>query len=603
MPAAALSAEAHRARTGAPRRWLLQVLVLAALASLSTAGAQAFGDPSAAIGPRPPDLELGQVLPGQAGYALTAGAGGAIERFSVEVLGVQRDSGSGLDLVLIRAHGDIIEASGGVAAGMSGSPVYLQSPGGFGLLGAIAYVFANADHQLALVTPIDVMRAVADLDAAGDDPFASAATPAWPDAVTVPGIGEFEAVATPILISGADARTLGLVSELFATAAVTPLPMQAATTGASEAEEYELAPGAAIAVQLMRGDVDLSAIGTVTDVSEAGLLAFGHPFLGLGDVDMPLAPAFVTAIVASSVVPFKLANVGAGTLATLAQDRPAGLWARFDREPDLLPVTVTINAPGGSASYRIEVVNDERLYPNLVAIGVLRLVDRELQRVGGGSAAVAWRFALASGATVNVLEQLSDAGDVAFASALIAAEPFWILANNVFQAAGLASASLVIDLRDELDHATLEDVVIENETLTPGGHALLHLRLQPHRRPASVTTLSVPLPDDLGDVVTIVVRGGDVPLESDKLPDDPLEEDGGPRSFSELLDALREQYQASEIVVEAITPDGRVRRLLRHGTPQVVTGSFELELELESLAEPDQEDDDEVPGVPQGGGG
>lgn len=599
MPTASAPAHQRRARSRARRLWRALVLVSTAVVSVSLAAAQAFGDPGAALSSRPPDIELVQVSPGQTGYALTAGAGGVIERFAVAVLGIQRDGGSGLDLVLIRAQGDFIGASGGVAAGMSGSPVYLELPSGVGLLGAIAYVFPNADHTLALVTPIGAMRAVAATDAAGDDPFAGATPRSWPAAVSVPGVGEFTPVATPILMSGADARALALIAELFATTAVTPLPMQTAgTTLPTAAADYELAPGAAIAVQLMRGDVELSAVGTVTDVQDEGLLAFGHPFLGLGSAAMPLAPAFVTAIVASSVVPFKLANVGEGTLATLTQDRPAGLWARFDRSPELLPVTVTLNAPGGSSSYRFEVVNDERLYPNLVAIGVLRLVDRELQRFGGGSAAVAWHLELVGGATLTVLEQLSDAGDVAFAAALIAAEPFWILANNVFKTADLTAASLVIDLRDELDHATLEDVVVENAPLTPGGHALLHLRLQPHRRPASVTTLSVPLPDDLGDVVTIVVRGGDVPLESDKLPDDPLEEDGGPRSFGELLDALREQYQASEIVVEAITPEGRVRRLLRHSTPQVVTGSFELELELARGEEPEREGPDEA----QGGG-
>lgn len=568
------------------------LLTAAVVVTLHTASAQGFGGTGPELALSTPDLALEDAAPGTTGFALTAGPGNTVEGFDVEVVGLQRDSVSGMDLVLIRVSGAVIDASGGVAAGMSGSPVYLRLGERTGLLGAIAYVFPNADHSLALVTPIEAMRAVARADAAASDPFALG-QPAFPAEVLVDGIGAFVPVATPILMSGADTRAAELLSALFLNPAVAPLPMQAAAATVDPDAEFDLRPGAAVAVQLMRGDVELSAVGTVTTVDSGGLLAFGHPFLGLGATSLPVVPAYVTTIVSSSVVPFKLANVGQAQLATVTQDRPAGLWARFDLDPALVSVSVTINYPGGGDTFRFEVVDDERLLPTLVAIGVLRLADRTLQRAGGGSAALAWQLEVDGGTSVNVLEQVSDAADIAFATALMAAEPFWLLATNAFKEPGLTSASLVIDLSDELAHASLEEVVVDNAPLVKGGSALLHIRLQPHRRPASVRTLSVPLPDDLGDVITIVVRGGDVPLESDKLPEDPKEEDGGPRSFGELLDALREQYQASEIVVEAITPDGRVRRLLRLPTPQVVTGSFELELDLgpnpDSSPDPSQE--------------
>lgn len=579
-----------RAPLNAPRRAILALLGILAVSVLGPALAQGFGATGPELALTTPDLALVDVSAGMVGYALTAGPGNRIERFEVEVVGLQRETVSGMDLVLVRVSGAVIEASGGVAAGMSGSPVYLQVGERTGLIGAIAYVFPNADHTLALVTPIEAMRAVARADVS--DPFATA--PAWPASVQIADIGLFTPVATPILMSGADARAAGLLESLFQSSAVSPLPMQATSALVPADADFELRPGAAVAAQLMRGDVELSAVGTVTAVDANGLLAFGHPFLGLGKTSLPVAPAFVTTIVASSVVPFKLANVGEGSLATVSQDRPAGLYARLGSPADLVPVTVTINYPGGGDTYHFEVVDDERLLPTLVAIGVLRLTDRTLQRAGGGSAALAWQLEVDGGTSVNVLEQVSDVGDIAFATALMAAEPFWILATNQFKAPGLSSASLVIDLSDDIDHASLEEVVVDNAPLVKGGNALLHIRLQPHRRPASVRTLSVPLPDDLGDVITIIVRGGDVPLESDKLPEDPKEEDGGPRSFGELLDALREQYQASEIVVEAITPDGRVRRLLRLPTPQVVTGSFELDLDLGS--------DEEVEPLPEGEG-
>ena len=138
--------------------------------------------PTQAQGTAPlPDFPLSSVATGMTGYALTAGPGDVIERFPVEVVSVQFDAVPGLDLVLIRVSGPFIEASGGVAAGMSGSPVYLVEGARPALLGAIGYVFPDADHHLALVTPIAAMRD----ELAGGGPPASVDVPGYGRAVPV----------------------------------------------------------------------------------------------------------------------------------------------------------------------------------------------------------------------------------------------------------------------------------------------------------------------------------------------------------------------------------------------------------------------------------
>ena len=40
-----------------------------------------------------------------------------------------------------------------------------------------------------------------------------------------------------------------------------------------------------------RGDVTIGAVGTLTAIDGARVLAFGHPLLGQGNVALPLAPA------------------------------------------------------------------------------------------------------------------------------------------------------------------------------------------------------------------------------------------------------------------------------------------------------------------------
>ena len=82
------------------------------------------------------------------GYSVFSGT--KIESFDVQVLAVVEGDVSRDKLILVKLSGDLLEASGGLAAGMSDSPVYIKGR----LVGAISYGFENADSFLALVTPI-----------------------------------------------------------------------------------------------------------------------------------------------------------------------------------------------------------------------------------------------------------------------------------------------------------------------------------------------------------------------------------------------------------------------------------------------------------------
>ena len=71
-----------------------------------------------------------------------------------------------------------------------------------------------------------------------------------------------------------------------------------------------LEPGSAIATVLLTGDMDIAATGTVTWVEGSSVLAFGHPFLSMGPVDMPMADAEVLTVLPSVFRSFKFAATG-----------------------------------------------------------------------------------------------------------------------------------------------------------------------------------------------------------------------------------------------------------------------------------------------------
>ncbi len=543
------------------------VLVTALLGALAVpaAGARAAAPPATVS-----DLPLDQVHTGMKGYGITAGPGNELMRFPVEVLSIQADAGPGFPLVLVRASGPFIDASGGVAAGMSGSPVYLSTTNGPALLGAIGYVFPSADHHLALVTPIGTMRS----EAAGTTP-GSATGP-----VAVAGVGLAVPAATPILLSGADARTAALLKPLFRDGRVAPFPAQASGSLPASAEPpYTLTPGSPISVELVRGDVTIGAIGTVTAIDGKTLLAFGHPLLGLGKVALPVAPAFVTAMVSSSVVPFKLANSGQKPLGTISQDRPATISGSLGAGPAMIPVSLTIDAPKTNTTYHVEVAQDERLYPQLIAAASQQLLDESLSETTGGYAQVGWEIDLSGGDRLNLVEQADDPSDIAKATAQLIGSPLDTLAANVFQTPGVKAVKINVQLSTQQSTAQIVDVVAENPKVKAGTSVVVHVRLQPYRKEPVIKTVSVKVPADASGTLTLTFRGGDVTPKGDTSKPSTKNK---PRSFPELLDAMQQKPQASQLVVEAPGKDGAVQRLTRLSLPFVVTGSQTLDVTVEN---------------------
>jgi hypothetical protein len=519
-----------------------------------------------------PDFPLEELSPGLSGHAVTAGMGNELERFPIEVLGLQFDTGTGFPLVLVKASGDFIERSGGVAAGMSGSPVYLPiGEGRDALLGAIGFVFPSSDHRLALVTPIGVMRGVV-LDTEVRSPFGEE---------HFRGLPPPQPVNTPLLLSGVSTRSSKTLTSVFRDSPVSLLPIQANGVFPPDFDiDFTLEPGSAISVQLVRGDVTVAAIGTVTALEDKHILAFGHPLLGQGTVSFALAPAFVSYIVPSDVVPFKLANSGRQILGSITEDRPSAVRGKLGEDPNFLNVTVRFTGLGTRVVKQFEVTRDERYYASLLEASILQIFDETLQKVSAGSGEIAWEITLADGEVVRLLEQVTDPEDIAAASARLAAEPLEILADNVFEEAAIDRVAITINYRDQQNFADIQEVLAETTTLQPGETLTAFVRLQPYRKDAVVETLDVALPEDLRGEVVITFFGSRRSSEDDKkeAEPDPI------LSYGELLAALRDNVQASQLTIE-MTVDGETERLDRISFPYSIRGEETLNITIEAPSE------------------
>ena len=122
-------------------------------------------------------------------------------------------------------------------------------------------------------------------------------------------------------------------------------------------------PGGAVGVQLIRGDMNATAMGTVTWVKGNSLLAFGHPMFGVGEVNLPMVTGEVHTFIASQFSSFKLATPIA-EMGAVVQDRPSCIVGDLGMRSTMLPIEVRVSAPGAeSRVFRAEVVRNKRLTP------------------------------------------------------------------------------------------------------------------------------------------------------------------------------------------------------------------------------------------------
>ena len=102
----------------------------------------------------PEILPLEKVQSGMSGKAYTiVDNSGFIEPFDVNIVGLM-DSGKGsAKMIMAQASGSLIEKTGGILQGMSGSPVYVDGK----LIGAVAIGLKDMSPYTFFITPIEDM--------------------------------------------------------------------------------------------------------------------------------------------------------------------------------------------------------------------------------------------------------------------------------------------------------------------------------------------------------------------------------------------------------------------------------------------------------------
>ena len=433
-----------------------------------------------------PTIAVEELKPGMKGYGKTVIRGADIETFDVEVLGVTGTETGGYN-ILIKASGPLLKESGGIAQGMSGSPVYIDGR----LAGAVAYGQAFSDPNYCFLTPINEMLRLFD--------------------ETDPRPSVFLPKSTPLMVSGFTADGVAHLNEELSPLGLTSY---AVPGGTDELESVQLEPGSSVGVSLVRGDMVIGAIGTVTWTDDEGrILAFGHPFLQHGDSNYFMTNAWIFASVPNIQSAFKVGTLGK-TLGRISQDRLSGIAGKEGENAPIIPmyVSVTDKDRGLHKSSNVQLITDEDLVPTLVDGVTYNTVSMAKDRKGGGTSRI--RFTITAEGEKegpirlrreNMFYSATDIGKLTDSELNVATD---MLMNNRFDKVTIQDINVDVETTSGCEVAEMLGATAP-ATAVQGGILPITLTFKPYRSEEITRTLNFKVPDKQpAGPMNLIVRSG-----------------------------------------------------------------------------------------------
>lgn len=524
-------------------------------------------------------MPVNQIRPGMKGYGLTVFEGTTPEKFGVEVIDVIKNFRPRQDAILIRTSHPRLEVAK-VVRGMSGSPIYIDGK----MIGAYAYGWSFGQEPVAGVTPIanmleDLERPLPDaihgwplrllpegrrerfpkpIARAPVEPsvtsyqgavesydlaqhaqqLAGRREPASPDAVGLRPVG------TPLLMGGLGDSALSYARELFQPLGLEPMQGGGGDAGVEPGAPTRYVDGGAIAVQLIRGDMSATGLGTVTRVEGDRLVAFGHPMMESGVTALPTAIGRVSWFLASQAASFKL-GVAVRPLGTLLNDRPASIVVSQAAEAPVIPVSLAIDGVPGLPERRwdFEIAHEKFMTPSFLAVAL----GSAVQTTAAERQDVSWNavskieikgygeleledFGVSVGGTPDPREfgRTNLVGSIAG------------ILNNPWESAFVTRVTTNVKLTYARELVRLRGAQLLESEVYAGEPARIRLLLVPFAGKPFTRQISVPIPKHLaGRTVKLTIRPGHSVMREKPAPD----------SLAEFIEVLKDPIYPPKSVV------------------------------------------------------
>lgn len=343
---------------------------------------------------------LSDVRPGLKGECRTVFSGTKIDSFQFEVMGIGKNfAGPGRDVIWCKMLNDPTGQMV-VAAGMSGSPCFIEGKN----MGALAYGWSFNKDPIFGVQPIESMLELFEFKGNDRVTFQSSTALNRNSSFLNPSSRPTQKSELPSLLHNLAGFTHPMALSKSMSNQLVPIPLEVSglnpliadqvfdglreagftpqlSAGGGSTEQSipaELVPGSAVTGVIAQGDLNIAATGTLTWREGNKILAFGHPFLGIGAVDIPFGKAEIVGVVSSYERSMKLSNKG-GIVGTLTQDRVSAVGGLIGPTPKLTPMTVTIRRPTTTKTYKIEFYDNKFFSPLVYQTALLQFLATTME--------------------------------------------------------------------------------------------------------------------------------------------------------------------------------------------------------------------------------
>lgn len=416
-------------------------------------------------------MKVSEIKEGMEGIGRTIFKGSKIETFKFKVLGVLENViAPGRSAIIVELQGPVL-AEAGVIAGMSGSPVYINDK----IIGAVSFGWGFSKRPIGGVTPIEEILETSDyntptysidisdikIDFSQDSinkikqkfsqEIRRRLTPS-------PG-SKFSRIKLITSSRGINPTALKSLGPLFTATASGQASSKQTQTEVIQ-KDFNIYPGDAVAIPLIKGDFEYSASGTVTYLDGKNIYMFGHPFFNLGSVGFPLHKASVLTVFPAMDSSFKI-TATENMIGSVVQDRTAAVQGELGKAPYMIPLKVFLK--NRNRKFNIEMIDHSLLTPILAYVSLESILVSEYQEFGFQSIKVKGKIFIENEKNIIIDDLYNGIYSFEDFTGLVLAINSVIM-NNKEKKVKIQKMDFEIAGAEMTRNADIENVIVENTT-------------------------------------------------------------------------------------------------------------------------------------------
>jgi len=524
-------------------------------------------------------MPVSEIKPGMKGIGKTVFYGTQVETFQVDIIDIVKGEGRISHFILANLDGDKIKEGGGISEGMSGSPVYIDDK----LIGAVSYAWEMSEHNICLITPIQEMLEMLNLPYINNHAtsqkckitnsfcFAEKSDNkiivknamkynSFPELTNREEI-TFYPVISPIIVSGIKGRTLDRLSSSLKKYNLVPIQGIGFNGNnninfqeVGERPSNKIEAGSAIGIQLTRGDVNITSIGTVTYREGDKVLALGHPFLKKGEISFLLSEVYIYHSLPSMIMPFKL-GAPLNLVGKIVHDREAGILAILNSYPRIIPLKIQVTNINTGLSYQtgVQIINDYDLLEPLVSNITVQAMDNALDRIGLGTARVEIEIkGEREGQELLRKNMYYSSDDIAIQAVTEMPEIIDLIVNNYFETVNLTEINIDIKIDNKKKIGKIEEIILEDSSIKPGDYLKAKIKIRPFRGDLIEKMMTIQIPPDAppGEALLMVNGGGELDNQQGELVNSGTIQDY--KNLEELFTNITDKPRGNQVIGEII---------------------------------------------------